>query len=70
MVQLLRLCASTAGGTGSIPGQGAKIPHAVWHGQENILKNEINYFHKNTKTLFTFFTVVKAMVGKTAGILE
>ena len=24
----------TAGGTGSIPGQGAKILHAVWHGQK------------------------------------
>ena len=29
MVQWLRLCASTAGGTGSIPGQGTKIPQAV-----------------------------------------
>ena len=27
-VQWLRLCTSTAGGTGSIPGQGTKIPHA------------------------------------------
>ena len=27
VVQWLRLHASTAGGTGSIPGQGAKIPH-------------------------------------------
>ena len=25
----LRLCASTAGGTGSIPGQGTKIPHGA-----------------------------------------
>ena len=31
-VQWLRLRAFTAGGggTGSIPGQGTKIPHAVW----------------------------------------
>ena len=28
-VQWLRLCTSTAGGTGSIPGQGTKIPHAM-----------------------------------------
>ena len=28
-VQWLRLRASTAGGTVSIPGQGTKIPHAV-----------------------------------------
>ena len=33
-VQWLGLCASTAGGMGSIPGQGTKIPHAVWHGQK------------------------------------
>ena len=31
-VQWLRLCTSTAGDTGSISGQGTKIPHAtvVW----------------------------------------
>ena len=28
VVQWLKLRASTAGGTGSIPGQGTKIPHA------------------------------------------
>ena len=28
MVQWLRLRATTAGGEGSIPGQGTKIPHA------------------------------------------
>ena len=28
-VQWLRLCAPSAGGTGSIPGQGTKIPHAT-----------------------------------------
>ena len=32
MVQWLGLRASTAGGTGSIPGRGTKILHAVWHG--------------------------------------
>ena len=30
MVQWLRLCPSTARDTGSIPGQGTKIPHAAW----------------------------------------
>ena len=34
MVQWLRLRAPNAGGTGSIPGQGTKIPHASWHGQK------------------------------------
>ena len=29
MVQRLRRCVSTAGGKGSIPGQGTKIPYAV-----------------------------------------
>ena len=30
MVQWLGPCASIAGGIGSIPGQGTKIPHAAW----------------------------------------
>ena len=34
VVQWLRLHASTAEGLGSIPGQGTKIPHAVWYGQK------------------------------------
>ena len=34
MVQWLRLHASTAGGRGSIPGRGTKIPHAVRHSQK------------------------------------
>ena len=29
MVQWLRICACTAGGMGSIPGQGNKIPHVT-----------------------------------------
>ena len=33
-VQCLRICTSTAGGTGSIPGWGTKVPHAVWCGQK------------------------------------
>ena len=33
-VQWLRLCASNAGGMGSITGQGTKIPHAVRRGQK------------------------------------
>ena len=38
-VQWLRLCASMAQGTGSIPDQGTKIPYAVQLGQKN--KSEI-----------------------------
>ena len=40
MVQWLRLCASTAGGTGLIPAQGAKVLCAAWCGQK-IKKKEI-----------------------------
>ena len=39
VVQRLRLCASTAGGMGSIPDWGTKIPHASQHGQK-INKNK------------------------------
>ena len=44
-----RLCAPTAGGVGSIPGQGTRIPHAVWCSQKgkkkgkNKLKLELSY---------------------------
>ena len=31
---------STAGGLGSIPGRGTKIPHAVWCGQKQKTKNK------------------------------
>ena len=33
-VHWLRLCVSNAWGTGSIPGHGTKIPHAVWYSQK------------------------------------
>ena len=36
--QWLRLCAASAGGAGSIPDQGTKIPHASRHGQKFFLK--------------------------------
>ena len=35
-IQQLRLCASNSGGTGLIPGQRTKIPHAMWHGQKKV----------------------------------
>ena len=37
-VKWLRLWASTTGGTGSIPGQGTKIPHAMWCSQKKKIK--------------------------------
>ena len=40
-VQWLRLYASNAGGVGSIPGQGTKIPHAMWPKDKS--KSKIKY---------------------------
>ena len=37
-VQWFRLCTSNAGGTGSIPGRGTKIPYAARRGQKINLK--------------------------------
>ena len=34
VVQWLRLCTPNAGGTGLIPGQGTKVPHAAWCSQK------------------------------------
>ena len=60
MVQWLRLHAFNAGDTGSNPGRGTKIPHAIEHGQNKIKIN------KQTKsrdiTLPTKVRLVKAMV--------
>ena len=41
---------SNAGGAGSIPGQGAKIPHASWPKNQNIeQKQYYNKFNKDFK---------------------
>ena len=45
VVQWLGLHTSTAGGVGSIPGQGTKVQHAAWRGQN--VKKQTN---KQTKT--------------------
>ena len=45
-VQWLRLCASTAGGTGLIPGWGTKTPHALWHGQKQKQTNKTSEYNK------------------------
>ena len=47
VVQWLRLQASTAGGTGSIPGRGTEILHAAWHGQK---KKPETWCRKRSKT--------------------
>ena len=43
-VQWLRLHTSTAGGTGLIPGQGTKIPHAAWRDHPTTKKRKENEF--------------------------
>ena len=43
MVQWLGLCASSAGGLGSIPGQGTRILQATWHGQKKNSHVEDNF---------------------------
>ena len=42
-VQRLGCCTFTAGGMGSIPGQGTKILHAAWRGKIN--KNNLCRLH-------------------------
>ena len=49
MVQWLGLRASTAGDTGWIPGQGAKIMHDMWHSQKK--KTQQNLKNEKKKTL-------------------
>ena len=41
MVQWLRPCASTTGGTGLIPGWGTMIPHAMRRGQQKKVLEEL-----------------------------
>ena len=50
---VLPLHASTAGGTGSIPGQGTKIPQVLHHGQkkkENLWRVQKNIHRKRNKS--------------------
>ena len=58
MVQGLRLRASTAGSTSSIPGWGTKIPHAVQQGQKKkkrkFISRELFLFNCKVLTIKTF----------------
>ena len=53
VVQWLRLSASNARGMGSIPGQGTKIPHAMWHSQNKQTKNVYNINREREYTEFS-----------------
>ena len=70
VAQWLRLCTSTAGGTGSIPGQGSSTRHVVWQKKKkkNLLKpNSIPTAHlqlsswmwleKNTELCWLVFQI-------------
>ena len=50
-VQWLRLQASTAGGVGSIPDWGTKIPRAPQHGKKKKKKKKKIYYIRNISTL-------------------
>ena len=61
VVQWLRLCASTTGGLGSIPGQGTKILHATWCNQKIKKKAEgsglyVSGLHKMTPHIWNIET--------------
>ena len=49
MVQRLEICAFTAEGARSIPGQETKIPQAVWHGQKKKIYKSITQKQQNGK---------------------
>ena len=60
VVEGLRLHAPTAGGIGSILGQGAKIPHASWFGQINqlaIMSKEIKLIKTKNQFLLNFSSI-------------
>ena len=48
-VQWIRLCASNAGGVGSISGQGTKIPYALWHSQKRTKEKISNIEGKDSQ---------------------
>ena len=50
MVQWLKLCLPMLGGVGSIPVQGARVPHVMWPENQNIKQEQYcNIFNNNFK---------------------
>ena len=48
---MVKTLPSTAGGAGSNPGQGAKIPYALWPKNQNIRQKQYcNKFNKDFRT--------------------
>ena len=60
-VQGLGLRTSTAVGTGSIPGQGTKIPHAVWYGQKKKKKETYSLLGETDTVTTAVREVVQAL---------
>ena len=52
MVPWLRLCIFKARDLGSVPDQGSKIPHAVWHSQKIKKKKKKKNFKKKLRHIF------------------
>ena len=49
---MVKTLPSNAGGAGSIPGWGAKIPHALWPKNQNIKQKQYcNKFNKDLKKM-------------------
>ena len=63
VVQWVRPRASTAGGAGSIPGRGMKIPHAAHRGQKKNKTNE--HVHKDICTKMLIMAFVHSKVWRT-----
>ena len=55
----LRLCASTEKGTGSILGQGTKIPDVVWHGQKKNCSGRIIFSSETEIYIKTWIAPVR-----------
>ena len=66
MVQWLRLHATNAGDSNSIPDWGTKIPHAVWYGQKKEKKRigSLVKFHLIKKDLMLKKEFPGGIVGK------
>ena len=62
-VQWLRLLTSPAGGTGLIPGQGTKIPHAAWHGGKKKKKVALGLW-RELYTHMSYFHYDSQLAGK------
>ena len=58
-VQWLRIRASTAGGAGSIPGQGTKIPRATEHSQKRKKKKNSKKIWNCANSAVSFLLIIQ-----------